>query len=650
MSWISELYDLYERNKEQAGVITENSPVLLPVYHTTVTAQIEVTVDQEGNFLKAMRVLEEEKSTVIPVTDKSSSRTRTPFPHPLCDNLKYLAGDYMQYVQGNDNSEIYKIYLEELEKWVQSPYSHEKVEAIYKYLCKKTLMKDLICVGVLETDKNGNVDSKKKIQNVSQADAFVRFRVENGVLLIEGALEDRSGSFFSECWKDRTLQEQYIRYCRSTQKTKGLSYLSGQYMGISYLQPKKIRNEGDGTKLISSNDDKEFTFRGRFRDKEEAFAIGYEDSQEVHNALKWIIRKQGTYYDGMCLVTWESKLQPLPDWQAGSDTISKSQEWEKDSVESEWEQEKDEEEQEGRATETGDAEAAKFYRAIRGYEKNLDMSSRTMILALDAATPGRLALIEFKEFNTSRYLESIKEWYRRCEWIHPKSGKKGRYYFQGMVGLRDAAELLYGTEQTEYFSLKGRENMYKEVAKRWMPCILENKEVPQDMVNLAVRRASSPVSFKSSFLWRRILALACSLVRQQYLKKYKEDWSMALNKNSHERDYLYGRLLALADRIEYRTFEKDDSRETNAKRYMNAFSQHPFRTWKILEEKLTPYLSQLNPSERLKYEGIMDSIFDMFRDGEFEKDDALTGLYLLGFHNQSFALRKKKEGNKEEKS
>ena len=53
---------------------------------------------------------------------------------------------------------------------------------------------------------------------------------------------------------------------------------------------------------------------------------------------------------------------------------------------------------------------------------------------------------------------------------------------------------------------------------------------------------------------------------------------MALNKECDNRDYLYGRLLAVADRIEYRTFEKekDTARVTNAKRYMSTFSQRPF--------------------------------------------------------------------------
>lgn len=44
----------------------------------------------------------------------------------------------------------------------------------------------------------------------------------------------------------------YQQYQRSMEGEKGLCYLSGKRESISYLQPKKIRNEGDGAKLISS--------------------------------------------------------------------------------------------------------------------------------------------------------------------------------------------------------------------------------------------------------------------------------------------------------------------------------------------------------------------------------------------------------------
>ena len=102
---------------------------------------------------------------------------------------------------------------------------------------------------------------------------------------------------------------------------------------------------------------------------------------------------------------------------------------------------------------------------------------------------------------------------------------------------------------------------------------------------------------------------------------------MALNKECTIRDYLYGRLLAVADRIEYRTFEKekDAARVTNAKRYMSSFSQRPFETWKIIEENLQPYLNKLPIAERRYYENLIDSICQLFDVEAFQKNDKLTG-------------------------
>lgn len=640
MNWIGELCDLYEKNENLAGILKENEPVLLPLYHTTVAAQITVVIDGEGNFRRAELVDETDKQTIIPVTEKSSSRTAGKEAHPLCDNLEYLAGDYNTYVPEKDCSENHILYMEQLKGWVESPFCHKKAKAIYEYLCRNTLLRDLIAAQVLELDEDGKVSRKKKIQIVEQLKAFVRFQIATGKAATEAMLEDASGQYFEECWKDRTLQKAYIEYCRSQQKEQGLSYLSGERTAISYLHPKKIRNEGDGAKLISSNDKDYYTFRGRFINKEEAFAIGYEDSQKAHNALKWMIRKQGRNYGGMYLTIWESDLKDIPDWQMDTDTICRQTE-EEDGL---WQEE--EEEYRG----TGDAGAVRFHRAILGYQKNLDQSSRTVLMALDAATTGRLALLEFKSYQSSMYLKKIQDWYDRCEWWHEKASKeRGHYSFTGMVGVKDVAELLYGTEQKGAFSLK--EEQYKEVVKRWLPCVLEGQEVPRDMVRLAVRRASSPISFESRFLWERVLSLACSLVRQQLLQTYKrqnktdwkEKWTMALDETCREREYLFGRLLAVADRIEYRTYAKDDRRQTNAKRYMNAFSQHPYRTWKVIEEKLEPYLMRLEVPERLKYMEYIDKICALFSIEDFKNDSALTGLYLLGFHNQAYAMRKKED-------
>ena len=68
---------------------------------------------------------------------------------------------------------------------------------------------------------------------------------------------------------------------------------------------------------------------------------------------------------------------------------------------------------------------------------------------------------------------------------------------------------------------------------------------------------------------------------------------MALDKKETDRNYLYGRLLAVADRIEYLTYdEKDNGRVTNAKRYMSTFSQRPYETWKVIEGKYSTIFEQ----------------------------------------------------------
>ncbi|EEG75122.1 type I-C CRISPR-associated protein Cas8c/Csd1 [[Clostridium] hylemonae] len=647
MNWTNELLDLYEKNQDIAGEVTyktikgkkgeEHIPlILLPVFHTTVTAQIEVTIDESGEFLSAKAVDKAENLTMIPVTEKSLSRTAGTEPHPLCDNLKYLAGDYMVYYrQGKkqkDYSENYRLYMEALQRWHESPFTHKKVDAIYAYVCKGCMIKDLATQGVMALDDEGKMTGDEKIQNVAQADAFVRFRVES--ILDAGAdiLADTSGQYCAECWLDKTLQEAYIQYYTSMLPEKDLCYLTGKREAISYLQPKKIRNEGDGAKLISANDESNFTFRGRFSDKTQAFAIGYETSQKIHNALKWIIRKQGYSWDGLYAVIWESGMNPLPTWSADTDTIT-----------DEYFNQKDWDEDELPESETGEVQASGFCSAMRGYGKKFGDTSRIVFLAFDAATTGRLAMTEYKTFESSRFLENLTYWYETCRWQQVKYKEGHKYDYLGMAGVNEIAEALYGTEQNGKLTLNNK-RMYAQVCKRILPCISERRKIPVDMVRQAVQKASSPVVYEKRYNWEAVLGIACAMVKKERREQKKEDWNMALDKECKNRDYLYGRLLAVADRIERRTFdrEEDAGRETNADRLMNAFSQHPYRTWQTIEQRIHPYLKKLDIRERNYYKKMLDEICEMFNIDSFADNSRLEGIYLLGYHSQLNEMRYQK--------
>ena len=644
MSYVNELIDLYNKNQDKIGVIEYRGDipyVLLPPFHTTVTAQITVTIDQNGNFMRAELVAQDDKMTIIPVTEKSGSRTAGNEPHPLCDNLRYLAGDYKDYYK--DDGVCNELYMPQIEKWEKSTYSHEKVKAIYLYLKKATLIKDLVEQKIIKLNDNNQIDDKESVEGIVQTKAFVRF-------IIRSTGENLHREIPDECWKDRTLQDCYIKYVRSQEREKGMCYLTGNMESISYLHSKKIRNEGDGAKLISANDSQNFTYRGRFANREEAVAVGSETSQIVHNTLKWIIRKQGAFFDTMTIVTWESDQLSMPKWNM--DTESIITEYENEQEENDWDSWDDDWSEEEEVSDGNPITAEKFYKALNGYGKKVDNTSNMILLAFDAATPGRLAMIENVTLDTARYLKNIEKWHNDCNWIHEKWKDGKRIQFWGMVGVRDIADILFGIENKGKLSIVdgNGKKLYAEVAKRLLPCIWYGSNIPYDYVNLAVVKASNPLTYKERKNWERVLTLACSMVKKNEKDRNKEEWNVALDKSAKDRSYLYGRLLAVADRIEYMTYDaKDNGRITNAKRYMSTFSQRPYETWKVIEENIQPYLAKLDVVKRKYYENLLSEICNLFDIDKFKENKKLDGLYLLGFHSQEYDLRFKKENSEEKK-
>lgn len=644
MNYVNELIDLYNKNQDKIGVIEYRGDipyVLLPPFHTTVTAQITVTIDQNGNFMRAELVVQDDKMTIIPVTEKSGSRTAGKEPHPLCDNLRYLAGDYKDYYK--DDGVCNELYMSQIEKWEKSTYSHEKVKAIYLYLKKATLIKDLVEQKIIKLNDNNQIDDKENMEGIVQTKAFVRF-------IIRSTGENLHREIPDECWKDRTLQDCYIKYVRSQEREEGMCYLTGNMESISYLHSKKIRNEGDGAKLISANDSQNFTYRGRFANREEAVAVGSETSQIVHNTLKWIIRKQGAFFDTMTIVTWESDQLSMPKWNM--DTESIITEYENEQEENDWDSWDDDWSEEEEVSDGNPITAEKFYKALNGYGKKVDNTSNMILLAFDAATPGRLAMIENVTLDTVRYLKNIEKWHNDCNWIHEKWKDGKRIQFWGMVGVRDIADILFGIENKGKLSIVdgNGKKLYAEVAKRLLPCIWYGSNIPYDYVNLAVVKASNPLTYKERKNWERVLTLACSMVKKNEKDRNKEEWNVALDKSAKDRSYLYGRLLAVADRIEYMTYDaKDNGRITNAKRYMSTFSQRPYETWKVIEENIQPYLAKLDVVKRKYYENLLSEICNLFDIDKFKENKKLDGLYLLGFHSQEYDLRFKKENSEEKK-
>lgn len=119
---------------------------------------------------------------------------------------------------------------------------------------------------------------------------------------------------------------------------------------------------------------------------------------------------------------------------------------------------------------------------------------------------------------------------------------------------------------------------------------------------------------------------------------------MALDEGRKTRDYLYGRLLALADSLEQWALNKaGEDRQTNAARLMQRFADHPCSTWRTIELSLESYKARLGGQSK-KRQALIDKVHAMFDPPEdYMSDKKLSGEFLLGYHCQRAALWTKKE-------
>ena len=158
MSWMEQLVQTYNENERFAGRsgVGGMKALLPPVGHIIQNAQIEIAVNGEGKLLHCEVLLKEDQPTLIPCTPDSASRSgKGVFPHPLHDNLSYIARDYGKYaaVEQDEKKNPYKQYVKQLKLWAESKYSDPKVWAVYRYVSEHDMIQDLVDKKVLHKDK-----------------------------------------------------------------------------------------------------------------------------------------------------------------------------------------------------------------------------------------------------------------------------------------------------------------------------------------------------------------------------------------------------------------------------------------------------------------------------------------------------------------
>jgi CRISPR-associated protein Csd1 len=437
---------------------------------------------------------------------------------------------------------------------------------------------------------------------------------------------EKEGYCPSETWKDSTIQASWIAFDMENGGQNGLCYITGEEQPLSTKHPAKIRHSGDKAKLISSNDTSGYTYRGKFLEDNQACGIGFEVSQKAHNALAWLIQRQGFRNGDQAYVAWAVSGEEIPQPTDPFSVMDDEKPKELDL-----------------GTNAAQDYAIQLRNYIAGYKAKLAPNEQIIIMGIDSATPGRMGIIYYQEKLNHEFFECLEKWHKEFAWyqrhiqeIKDDTGKKPKtkviYPISSPVP-KDIVKAAYGETVND--------NLKKKTIERLLPCIVDGLAIPYDLVQSCVRKATNRVAYASDeqWLWEKNLGITCALYRGFRARlNQRRNFDMALEENYHSRDYLYGRLLAVAERIEEIALSvSGENRPTNAARLMQRFADRPAQTWLTIYKALDPYMQRLQASRTAflnNQREELETISNAFAIEDFNNNAPLSGEFLLGYYCQ----------------
>lgn len=593
MGLFQKAVETYDAHEYCVGMFEEGKEPLSPISHTIIQAGLVVTVSADGAFEDARLVGKDEPKIIIPVTEESGGRSgKNPPPHPLCDKLEYVA-------PGNEKK--HGAYLAQLSRWACSPQATPMLTAIWAYVERGTIMHDLERVGV----SGYGPDDKKDMGSL------VCWRVTG------------EGPDFGACWQNQKLFRSFIEWYASARQdqTEGLCMIEGEVGVLANNHPKKIVSHFGNAKLISSNDDSGFTFRGRFSDSAQAATIGYVTTQKVHCALSWLSSNQGASFGKREFICWNpygiTVVPPTGPFRVSREPLKRPSDYKDD-----------------------------LRKTLEGHLSSLPADKDdVVIVALDAATTGRLAVAYYNELKGSDYYQRLLKWDETCCWPNGKFGIQA-------PSLYSIANYAFGTFRSGQGKFVTDEKVLRLQMQRLVSCRVDGRRMPFDVVRALVGHASTLGRYESD-LASKILFVACAVVRKYWFDNRGEEIEMSLDREKNDRSYQFGRLLAVLDAAESACYGQSDKRTTNAIRRQPAFKKHPLRlaanVHEALDKAYFPSLLKSKPGLYAYFKSEIAEIFDKIHSfPERDWNKQLGDTYLVGFYLERSELYKGKQGKSEE--
>lgn len=563
MDFFTSLLKAYEKAEEIGLVDQQNgdNPVLLPLYHTSLKSNgkniISVRLDRDGSFYKA-EVMADNQTIIFPVTGDSVARSGSnPSSHPLVDKFSYYVSEV--------NQSQYDNFHEQLANWIDYCDEGEVKDFLMKirHFILQTDFLSSILQSLYGEDyqreglKITYSDSDGKNKTVDLSAYFLEF----SIVRFNG-FKDESVTSYKE------LHQSYISFVRANQDNLGTCSISGRTEQIT----NKHRGLMGNAKIISVSNKGE-AYKGRFKEREDVFSVGYETSEKIHLMIKYLLENKNSS-------TWLESSQYLINWFS-DDLANESQ---LDIVKPEFNElfEDSEDERDSLVFIKPNKENKKIGSSFIKGQKLFSNDAMYNISILNKTSNGRIALKYFRQVQVSQLLKNLETWQENYSW--EAKTKSGNYQLRTPT-FNEIINAAYGIDRERYLELDN-DSFKSDQYQQLVTALIDGRLIP----NTIVKKLEDNIKQRQKYSkhWYQVQQVSLAVLQKQYGREF----TPMLDHQETDRSYLFGRLLAIYELFEAQRYALDGSsqeRITNAERYWNAYTGQPAKMMHHLENKIKPY-------------------------------------------------------------
>ena len=563
MDFFTSLLKAYEKAEEIGLVDQQNgdNPVLLPLYHTSLKSNgkniISVRLDRDGSFYKA-EVMADNQTIIFPVTGDSVARSGSnPSSHPLVDKFSYYVSEV--------NQSQYDNFHEQLANWIDYCVEGEVKDFLMKI--RNFILQTDFLSSILQSLYGDHYqreglkitysDSDGKNKTVDLSAYFLEF----SIVRFNG-FKDESVTSYKE------LHQSYISFVRANQDNLGTCNISGRTEQIT----NKHRGPMGNAKIISVSNKGE-AYKGRFKEREDVFSVGYETSEKIHLMIKYLLENKNSS-------TWLESSQYLINWFS-DDLANESQ---LDIVKPEFNElfEDSEDERDSLVFIKPNKENKKIGSSFIKGQKLFSNDAMYNISILNKTSNGRIALKYFRQVQVSQLLKNLETWQENYSW--EAKTKSGNYQLRTPT-FNEIINAAYGIDRERYLELDN-DSFKSDQYQQLVTALIDGRLIP----NTIVKKLEDNIKQRQKYSkhWYQVQQVSLAVLQKQYGREF----TPMLDHQETDRSYLFGRLLAIYELFEAQRYALDGSsqeRITNAERYWNAYTGQPAKMMHHLENKIKPY-------------------------------------------------------------